>query len=101
MAKCLRLFFSRSTEWALRYAVYGIFLSDLNVVTPIENECIILASVLPCGGSPVLSHMAFLRRMGFSRDNAAFFHKICVQLAQWAGVDTTDWPTFQAAEHMV
>jgi hypothetical protein len=68
-------------EWTLRYIVYDLFLEDLEVVTPTENECVILASVLPSGGSPVFTHMALLRRLGFSRSNADDFHALRVKVS--------------------
>ncbi|RFU29402.1 hypothetical protein B7463_g6935, partial [Scytalidium lignicola] len=88
----------KEMEWALRYVVYGLFLADLSVISPIENEFIVLASVMSVGGSPTLSHFKALRRLVISAPDAEAFQNICEMVAQWAGHDTSAWPRAKEVE---
>lgn len=70
-------------------------------MTPIENEMIVLASVIKAGGSPTQSHYKILRRLGVSARDGAVFVDICGRCAQWAGVDTSAWPKAEAMESLL
>lgn len=83
-----------AVEWALRYAVYGLFLGDLTLVTPVENEIIVLASVLPSGGSPTQTHMAVLLQLGVSTEEGDKLLDMCKKILQWAKVDTSSVPRY-------
>ncbi|KIW87606.1 uncharacterized protein Z519_11931 [Cladophialophora bantiana CBS 173.52] len=93
-----RFSYHSELEWTLRYVVYGYFLGDLSVLTPIENEFVVLASVLPAGGSPSITHMKILRQLGVSARDGEVFLDICKKISQWAGVNTTSWPSYEAIE---
>ncbi|OQU95823.1 hypothetical protein CLAIMM_01990 [Cladophialophora immunda] len=85
-------------EWTLRYIVYGYFLGDLSVFTAVENECVVLACVLPAGGSPSLTHMKVLRQLGVSASDGDVFLDICKKVSDWAGIDSSSWPSYKAIE---
>lgn len=82
-------------EWTLRYVVYGLFLGDLTVVTAKENEFIVLASVLPAGGSPPLTHMKVLQQLGVSEEEGDIFLDASKKISQWAQIDTSTWPSYR------
>ncbi|KAK5449794.1 hypothetical protein LTS15_008366 [Exophiala xenobiotica] len=85
-------------EWTLKNIVYGYFLGDLSVLSPVENEFVVLASVLPSGGSPVFTHMKVLRQLGVSTSDGDAFLDICKKVSQWARLDDSNWPSYNAIE---
>jgi len=70
-------------------------MGDLTLVTPVENEFIVLASVLPAGGSPTKTHMAVLLKLGVRAEDGDRFLEICKKILQWAKVDTSAIPCYE------
>lgn len=80
-------------EWLDRSVVYGLFLSDNAVLSPIEAELVVLSSIM-CQGfrAPTFWHLRGLRRLGASEDEAEGVQQAVELVADWAGKSKEGWP---------
>ncbi|EXJ66779.1 uncharacterized protein A1O5_09974 [Cladophialophora psammophila CBS 110553] len=87
--------------WTVEFAVYGLFLADLSVLGPVENELVILASVMGQGAhNTTRFHLRGARRIGVSSKDAAEIQGVIEMVANHEGKDSTSWPRFQEVEHL-
>jgi len=87
--------------WTIKFVVYGLYLADLSVLGPLENELVILSSVLGQGaGRTAYSHLRSMRRIGTSVADSEATEGIIKSVARWLGKDTSSWPKFKEVEHL-
>lgn len=90
-----------SSAWTVDFAVYGLFLSDLSVLGPIENELVILASVMGQGAlNTTRFHLRGTRRIGVSAKDAEAVQSVIELVATHQGKDSSSWPRFAEVEHL-
>jgi hypothetical protein len=79
--------------WMERAVIYGLFLSDHEVLSAVEAELVILASIM-CQGlsAPTIWHLRGLRRLGVSEDDVESVQKAIEAVATWAGKSVEGWP---------
>ena len=83
------------------FVVYGLYLADLSVLGPIENELVILACVMGQGAHHTTRvHLSATRRIGVSAKDALAVQGIIEMVANHEGKDTSSWPRFQEVEHL-
>jgi hypothetical protein len=81
--------------------VYGLFLADLSVLGPIENELVILASVMGQGAQNTTRfHLRGTRRIGVSAKDAEGIQNVIEMVAKHEGKDSSSWPRFKEVEHL-
>jgi hypothetical protein len=90
----LRRFF---TAFTIKYTVYGLYLSDLAVFDPLENELVMVSCVLSQGSRVAsLSHLKGLRMLGVNASDAEGVQRAIEIVAQWMGKRVDGW--VQASE---
>lgn len=79
--------------------IYGLFLSDHTVLSPVETELVILSAIM-CQGlrGPTIWHLRGLRRLRVSAENVEGVQRVVESVAGWLGRDTTGWPTVKDVE---
>ena len=89
-------------EWLERSVIYGLFLSDHRVLTPVEAELTILTSIM-CQGirAPTIWHLRGLRRLGVSEEDVDRVQDAVKTIARWAGKEVDGWATAQDVRHQV
>jgi len=86
--------------WTVDFAVYGLFLADLTVLGPFENELVILSSVMGQGAHYTTTvHLKASRRLGFSAEDLKAAQAVIETVAQHEGKDTSSWPRAETYEH--
>lgn len=79
--------------WMERAVIYGLFLSDHEVLSAVEAELVTLASIMSQGLSgPTIWHLRGLRRLGVSEDDVESVQKAIEAVATWAGKSVEGWP---------
>jgi hypothetical protein len=87
--------------WTVEYVVYGLFLADLSVLGPVENELVILASVMGQGArNTTRIHIRATRRIGIGAEDAKRIQSVIEMVAQHQGKDTSSWPQFTDVESL-
>lgn len=84
---------SADFEWLEKSIVYGLFLSDHSVLSAVESELVILASIM-CQGlrAPTIWHLRGLRRLGLSAEDVEHVQSAVEAVAKWSGRSTEGWP---------
>lgn len=73
--------------WLERSVIYGLFLSDHTVLTPIESELVVLCSIMVQGlRAPTLWHLRGTRRLGVSSEDVEGVQGAVGRVARWCGV---------------
>jgi len=87
--------------WTVDYAVYGLFLADLSILGPIENEMVILSSVMGQGAAhTTLVHLRGSRRIGISAKDLEGIQGVIEMVAQHQGKDTSGWHRAHEVAHL-
>lgn len=86
-------------EWLEKTVIYGLFLSDHTVLSPVETELVVLSAIM-CQGlrGPTVWHLRGLRRLGVSAKDVEGVQRVVELTAVWAGRDTKGWPTVKDVE---
>lgn len=73
-------------EWLEHSVIYGLFLSDHTLLTPIESSLTILTSIM-CQGirAATMWHLRGLRRLGVSEEDVEKVQEGVRAVAKWAG----------------
>lgn len=78
-------------EWLEKRVIYGLFLSDHSILTPLEAELVTLSSIMVSGlRPPTLWHVRGLMRMGVSQEDTESVCNVVKKVAEWAGKQGTD-----------
>jgi len=78
-----------------------LYLSDLAVFDPVENELVMLSCVLSQGGRVAsLSHMKGLRMLGVNASDAEGVQRVIEIVAQWMGKDVNRWVQASEVAHL-
>ena len=74
--------------------IYGLFLSDHTVLSPVETEIVVLSAIM-CQGlrGPTIWHLRGLRRLGISEVDVDGVQRAVELVASWLGRDVKGWPT--------
>ena len=81
--------------------MYGLFLADLSVLGPIENELVILASVMGQGAENTTRfHLRGTRRLGVSAKDAVEIQGVIEMVGNHEGKASNSWARFQEVEHL-
>ena len=80
-------------EWMEKAVIYGLFLSDHDLLSAVESELVTLSAIM-CQGiaAPTLWHLRGLRRLGVSDDDVELVQRAIEAVAKWAGRDVQGWP---------
>ncbi|KAJ9235460.1 hypothetical protein DTO169E5_6176 [Paecilomyces variotii] len=80
-------------EWMEKAVIYGLFLSDHEILSPVETELVCVSAIM-CGGwrAPTIWHLRGLRRMGVSEADVEMVQQAIEIVAKWSGKDVTGWP---------
>ncbi|KAI9876981.1 MAG: hypothetical protein M1830_005137 [Pleopsidium flavum] len=83
-------------EWLEKMIIYGLFLSDHTVLSPIETELVVLSAIM-CQGlkSPTIWHLRGLRRLDVSAEDVQDVQSAVKLTASWLGKDTRNWPRLE------
>jgi len=76
-----------------RAVIYGLFLSDHEVLSAVETELVTLSAIM-CQGwaAPTVWHLRGLRRMGVSERDVELVQRAIEAVATWAGRSVEGWP---------
>jgi len=78
--------------FTIKYTVYGLYLSDLDVFNPLENELVMVSCVLSQGGRVAsLSHLKGLRMLGVNASDAEGVQRVIEIVAKWMGRNVDGW----------
>ncbi|KAK7517794.1 uncharacterized protein IWZ02DRAFT_212441 [Phyllosticta citriasiana] len=81
--------------WLEKSVIYGLFLSDHEVLSEIETELVIMTSIMAQNlKGPTLWHMRGLRRLGISKKDVEETVKIVTECARYLGHGEKDWVTW-------
>ncbi|KAG7007737.1 hypothetical protein G7Y79_00008g023750 [Physcia stellaris] len=80
-------------EYLEKNIIYGLYLSDHDVLSAIEAEVVILTAIM-CQGlpAPTIYHLRGLRRLGISAEDVEALEMAVEAVAEWAGRETSHWP---------
>lgn len=80
-------------EWMEKAVIYGLFLSDHELLSPVETEFVTLSSIM-CQGfrGPTIWHLRGLRRVGVSEGDVELVQRGIETVARWAGRSVEGWP---------
>lgn len=75
-----------------RAVIYGLFLSDHQVLSAVEAELVILASIMTQGlSAPTIWHLRGLRRLGVSAADTESVQQAIEAVATWSGRSVEGW----------
>jgi len=79
--------------WVERAVIYGLFLSDHELLSTVEAELVILSAIM-CQGyrAPTIWHLRGIRRLGVSEDDVEMVQSTIEAVAIWAGKSIEGWP---------
>jgi Carboxymuconolactone decarboxylase family len=79
--------------WTEISVIYGLFLSDHEILSAVETELVILSAIM-CQGfrAPTIWHLRGLRRLGVSEEDVELVQKVVEAVAMWAGKSVEGWP---------
>lgn len=73
--------------------IYGLFLSDHEILSPVESELVTLSAIMCQGWSaPTIWHLRGLRRVGVSETDVELVQQAIEIVAKWSGKDVSGWP---------
>lgn len=80
-------------EWVERAVLYGLFLSDHEILSAVETELVSLPAIM-CQGwpAPTLWHLRGFRRLGVSEGDVELVQRGIEAVATWAGRSVEGWP---------
>ncbi|KAJ7489549.1 hypothetical protein FB451DRAFT_692827 [Mycena latifolia] len=83
--------------WVEKSAIYGLFLSDHEVLSEIETELVILSSIMAQNlKGPTLWHLRGLRRLGVSKEDVEGVVRAVEECARWTGSGEKEWVSWVA-----
>jgi hypothetical protein len=84
--------FANDFMWMERTVIYGLFLSDHEVLSAVEAELVILTSIM-CQGlsAPTIWHLRGLRRLGVSEEDTEKVQQVVEAVATWSGRSVEGW----------
>lgn len=73
--------------------IYGLFLSDHELLSPVETVLVTLSSIM-CQGlaAPTIWHLRGLRRLGVTEGDVELVQQGIEAVAKWAGRSVDGWP---------
>jgi hypothetical protein len=79
--------------WVELAVIYGLFLSDHEILSALEAELVILSAIM-CQGfrAPTIWHLRGMRRLGVSEDDVEMVQRAVEAVAIWAGKSVEGWP---------
>ncbi|CRG91413.1 hypothetical protein PISL3812_08461 [Talaromyces islandicus] len=78
--------------WMERAVIYGLFLSDHQVLSAVEAELVILSSIMTQGlSAPTIWHLRGLRRLGVSAADTESVQQAIEAVATWSGRSVEGW----------
>ncbi|KAK8182433.1 hypothetical protein BC567DRAFT_219898 [Phyllosticta citribraziliensis] len=78
--------------WLEKSVIYGLFLSDHEVLNEVETELVIMTSIMVQNlKAPTLWHVRGLRRLGISKKDVEEAVKIVIECARYLGHGQKDW----------
>ncbi|EXJ67389.1 uncharacterized protein A1O5_09402 [Cladophialophora psammophila CBS 110553] len=90
---------SQSPAWTVDFVVYGLYLAELTALDRVENELLILATVMGQGAHrTTLVHLRAAGRIGISTRDVEGVQNVVEMVAKHLGKDTTSWPRVQQVE---
>jgi hypothetical protein len=85
--------FAPEFGWLQSSVIYGLFLSDHEVLSAVEADLVILSSIMVQGmWGPSLWHLRGMRRLGASEEDAEQVQQAIETIAVWAGRSIEGWP---------
>ncbi|KAH8690766.1 hypothetical protein BGW36DRAFT_364329 [Talaromyces proteolyticus] len=85
--------FASDFMWMERAVIYGLFLSDHEVLSAVEAELVILASIMTQGlSAPTIWHLRGLRRLGVNEADTESVQQAIEAVATWSGRSVEGWP---------
>lgn len=85
--------FANDFMWMERAVIYGLFLSDHQVLSAVEAEIVILSSIMTQGlSAPTIWHLRGLRRLGVSAADTESVQQAIEAVATWSGRSIEGWP---------
>ncbi|KAL2012803.1 hypothetical protein VTN00DRAFT_328 [Thermoascus crustaceus] len=80
-------------EWMERTVLYGLFLSDHEILSAVETELVSLPAIM-CQGwpAPTIWHLRGFRRLGVSEGDVELVQRGIEAVATWAGRSVEGWP---------
>ena len=85
--------FASDFMWMERSVIYGLFLSDHDILSAVEAELVILTSIMCQGlGAPTIWHLRGLRRLGVSEADTESVQQAVEAVATWSGRSVEGWP---------
>ncbi|EEA24742.1 hypothetical protein EYB25_004153 [Talaromyces marneffei] len=85
--------FASDFMWMERSVIYGLFLSDHEILSAVEAELVILTGIMIQGlSAPTIWHLRGLRRLGVSEEDTEKVQLAIEAVAGWSGRDVEGWP---------
>lgn len=85
--------FASDFMWMERSVIYGLFLSDHEILSTIEAELVILTGIMIQGlSAPTIWHLRGLRRLGVSEEDTEKVQLAIEAVASWSGRSIEGWP---------
>lgn len=85
--------FASDFMWMERSVIYGLFLSDHEILSAVEAELVILTGIMIQGlSAPTIWHLRGLRRLGVSEEDTEKVQLAIEAVAGWSGREVEGWP---------
>jgi hypothetical protein len=85
--------FASDFMWMERSVIYGLFLSDHEILSAVEAELVILTGIMIQGlSAPTIWHLRGLRRLGVSEEDTEKVQLAIEAVAGWSGRGVEGWP---------
>jgi len=96
--------YAQDFGWMERSVIYGLFLSDHEILSAVETELVIVTAIM-CQGipGPTIWHLRGLRRLDVSEDDTEKVQQAIEKVAIWAGKSVEGWvrvKDVQAFDHL-
>ena len=80
-------------EYLEKNIIYGLYLSDHEILSAVEAEIVILTAIM-CQGlrSPTIWHLRGLQRLGIGAEDIEALEVAIEAIAEWSGRETSSWP---------
>jgi hypothetical protein len=80
-------------EWLEKSIIYGHFISDHTILSPVETELVIMPGILAQGlGAPAVWHIRGMLRLGVPREDVQAVVNSVKYITSTLGVDSAHWP---------